>query len=89
MNVLCKNCQNRSIPKTIKEKFNTHHMPTFIECPASDPKIVGCLIPFNFKIDWNSFCTWLNDNKLLTVQEAIEMARLGIFKEQKGRKVDE
>jgi len=77
------------VPQSIKKKFNEHFKPTFIECPTNDPNIAGCLIKENFNIDWNSFCTWLNDQKMLTVQEAIEMARIGLFKEQKGRKIEE
>lgn len=89
MNDFCSKCKNRSVPQKIKKKFNEHFKPTFIECPTSDPNIAGCLIEINFNIDWNSFCTWLNDQKLLTIQEAIEMARIGLFKEQKGKTIKE
>ena len=88
MNEFCKKCQNRSVPQSIKLKFNAGFKDTFVECPTSDPKIRGCLIPDNFKIDWNSFCTWLHDHEDLSVQEAIEMARIGLFKEKKGRTVE-
>lgn len=87
MNEYCKNCPNRLVPLSLKEKLNKYHSKTFVECPSSDPKVVGCLIKEKLNIDWNSFCTWLNDNNDLTVQEAIEMARAGLFKEQKGRTV--
>jgi len=89
LNDFCKNCKLRNIPQSIKKKFNEYHKLTFIDCPTSDPQIKGCLIKNNYKFDWNSFCTWLNDNKKLSVQEAIEMARIGEFKEQKGRIVEE
>ena len=89
MNDFCKDCKQRSVPQSIKKKFNEHHKLTFIDCPTKAPQIKGCLIKDNYKFDWNSFCTWLNDSKLLSVQEAIEMARIGLFKEQKGRTVKE
>ncbi len=88
MNDFCKDCKQRSVPQSIKKKFNEFHKPTFVECPTSDPQVAGCLIKENYKFDWNSFCTWLSDNKKLTKQEAAEMERIGEYK-QKGKAVDE
>lgn len=88
MNDFCKKCKNRDVPQSIKKKFNEYHKPTFVECPTSDPQIVGCLIKENFKFDWNSFCTWLHDNKQLSIKEAMEMREIGEYKE-KGKAVDE
>ena len=87
MNEFCNDCKNSKVPQSIKKKFNEYHKPTFIECPTSDPQIKGCLIKDNFKFDWNSFSTWLDDNKQLTKQEALEMKRIGEYK--KGKAVDE
>ncbi len=87
MNEFCKKCKNRSVPKTLKKKFNETYKNVFIECPTSDLGVVGCLIPNVFNIDWNSFCSWLEDNNNFTVEEAIVMARLGFLKDRKeGRK---
>ena len=88
MNNFCKNCVNMKVPSSLKEKFNVSYNKTFLECPTNDEKVVGCLIKERLKIDWGSFCTWLNDHKNLTADEAIEMAKLGFITQEKkkGRK---
>jgi len=79
LNDFCKECQNRDVPKSIKDKFNEGFKNTFVECPTSDKKVVGCVIPINFKINWDSFCVWLEEQNDLTVKEAAEMTKLGLY----------
>ena len=94
MNSFCKDCVNAKVPSSLKEKFNDTYKKsninkTFLECPINDPKVVGCLIKERQKINWNSFCVWLNDNKSLTAQEAIDMVDLGLLTskpKKKGKK---
>ena len=80
MNSFCHNCIIKDIPKSIKDKFNEHYKPTFLECPTNDPKVVGCLIKEQVVINWNSFCNWLKDLGELTPEEAIIMTELGLLK---------
>ena len=84
MNEFCKNCIMRKVPLSIKKKYNDTYDKTFIECPTSDPKVVGCLIKKNLDINWNSFAVWLNDNGNLTQEEAMMLARAGLI--QNGKK---
>jgi len=76
------------VPSSLKEKFNSSYDKTFLECPTSDQKIVGCLIKERLNINWSSFCTWLIDHKNLTASEAVEMAKLGFIApdKKKGKK---
>lgn len=79
MNEFCKNCINRKVPLSIKKKFNKQYVTTFLECPTSDPKVVGCLIKER-KIEWGAFAIWLNDNGDLTQDEAMALAKAGLIK---------
>lgn len=96
MNNFCKECVNKKVPSTIKEKFNLAYKrenisKIFLECPMNDAKVAGCLIKERMSIDWNKFCIWLNDHKDLTTEEAVAMAKLGFLyevpkKKGKGKK---
>jgi hypothetical protein len=86
LNEFCKNCAVRHVPSSIKEKFNDVYDKTFIECPTSDPTVVGCFMKDHLRINWNSFCIWLSDNGRLTTDEAMKMAKAGLveIKDDKG-----
>ena len=91
MNSFCEDCANARVPLSLKEKFNDTYkrinvVKTFLDCPTKDPKVVGCLMKERLKVDWSTFCVWLNDNKSLTATEAIEMAKLGYFSPTEKRK---
>jgi len=78
LNNFCSNCNTRNVPDSLKKKFNENYKPTFLNCPQDDPNVAGCLIK-NSKINWSSFCNYLFDHKMLTVDEASTMATMGLF----------
>jgi len=86
LNKFCKDCANKSVPSSVKKKFNLSYNKTFLECPLNDDKVAGCLIKERLQIDWNSFCVWLHDHKNLSAEEAVSMAKLGYLKEDFDKK---
>ena len=76
MNQFCETCPHKEIPKYLKENFNKVVDTTFIECPTSDKKVVGCLIK-NLSIEWVKFVQYLREHGAISEDEVKKLKNKG------------
>jgi hypothetical protein len=73
LNKFCLDCPHRSIPDSIKSKYDKLVKLTFPHCPLQkDDCIIGCTIKY-WNIDWKTFIAVLKEKDLLTEKEVLAL----------------